>query len=71
MTLFRPITQPKCATITLFPHMPFFRHQRVPMNLRALYNSYKDALLFVLVHPPYYGFAMDEVMKDEILKDEI
>ena len=29
MTLFGHNTQPKCATITLFPHMPFFRHQRV------------------------------------------
>ena len=29
MTLFRHNTQPKCATITLFPHMPLFRHQRV------------------------------------------
>ena len=29
MTLFRHNTQPKFATITLFPHMPLFRHQRV------------------------------------------
>ena len=29
MPLITPNTQPKCATITLFPHMPLFRHQRV------------------------------------------
>ena len=29
MTLVRHNTQPKCATITLFPHMPLFQHQRV------------------------------------------
>ena len=29
MTLFRHNTQPKCATITLFLHMPLFQHQRV------------------------------------------
>ena len=29
MTLFRHNTQPKGATIILFPHMPLFWHQRV------------------------------------------
>ena len=28
MTLFRHNSQPKCATITFFLHMPLFRHQR-------------------------------------------
>ena len=36
MTLFRRNTQPKCVTITLFPHMPFFRHQRVQRLLASL-----------------------------------
>ena len=29
MPLIAPNTQPKCATVTLFPHMPLFWHQRV------------------------------------------
>ena len=33
MPLIKPNTQPKCATITLFPHMPLFRHQRVTLNV--------------------------------------
>ena len=32
MTFFRHNTQSKCATITLFPHMPLFQHQRVGEN---------------------------------------
>ena len=32
ITLFRHNTQTKCGVITLFPHMPLFRHQRVTTN---------------------------------------
>ena len=38
MPLITPNTQPKCATITLFPHMPLFRHQRVQNNDLFLSN---------------------------------
>ena len=47
MTLFRHNTQPKCATITLFPHIPFFRHQRVRNTLTVL------RLLQSLLQKPY------------------
>ena len=42
MPLITPNLQPKCATITLFPHMPFFRHQLCKVRLTVssfLYSS--------------------------------
>ena len=35
MTLFRHNTQTKCGAMTLYPHMPLFRHQRVSKNIQT------------------------------------
>ena len=38
MTIFRHNTQPKCETMTVFPHMCLFRHQRAPIFEKVLYS---------------------------------
>ena len=48
MTLFRHNTQPKCATITLFLHMPLFRHQRVSQICKVQQNDYSISIDLVI-----------------------
>ena len=46
MTLCTHNTQPKCGTITLFPHMPLFQHQRVTLFMTSFPHNFNSVHAF-------------------------